>query len=57
MKKVRVRLTCTKNLKIPIIELITCDCAYAGFRHTLIYIVSDAEFHNIQILDYTLISM
>jgi hypothetical protein len=20
------------NLKIPIIELITCDCAYAGFR-------------------------
>jgi hypothetical protein len=21
-----------KNLKIPIIELNTCDCAYAGFR-------------------------
>ena len=24
-----------KNLKIPIIELNTCDCAYAGFRHTV----------------------
>jgi hypothetical protein len=29
MKKVSARLTCTKN-----IELNTCDCAYAGFRHT-----------------------